>query len=70
MHGDFARAWSFNPGGILFFLVVSFQVPYRLFQIWRIRQRLQQWTPVTLSTVIACAMAIVLVAQWVWRSFA
>lgn len=68
MHGKFARAWAFNPGGYLFFLVVAIQVPYRLGQIWRIRRQLHQWAPVTLSTVIACLLGFTLVAQWVWRS--
>lgn len=68
MHGDFARAWAFNPGGFLFLLVVAVQIPYRLCQIWRIRRQLHQWAPVRLSTVIACLLAAVLVAQWIWRS--
>ncbi len=67
-HGDFASAWAFNPGGFLFFLVVVGQIPYRIGQIWRIRRQLQQWTPVTLSTVGACVLAFVLIAQWLWRS--
>jgi len=37
-HGDVARAWSFNPMGMLLFAVVVFQVPYRLAQIWRVRR--------------------------------
>lgn len=68
MHGDFARAWAFNPGGFLFLLVVAVQIPYRLGQIWRIRRQLQQWAPVKLSTVIASLLGVVLVAQWIWRS--
>ena len=68
MHGDIARAWAFNPGGFAFFPVVALQIPYRLGQIWRIRRQLHQWAPVRLSTAVACLLAVVLVAQWVWRS--
>jgi len=68
MDGEFARAWEFNPGGFLFLLVVALQIPYRLGQIWRIRRQLNQWTPVTLSTVVACVLAAILIGQWVLRS--
>jgi hypothetical protein len=55
-HGRLRDAWRFNPAGILFFAVVAFQVPYRAWQIVRIRQgrdehrftSFDQWTIVGL----------------------
>jgi len=68
MHGDIARAWAFNPGGFLFFVVIAGQIPYRMIQIWRMRHRLEQWHPVTLSTAIGCSLGVVLIGQWIWRT--
>lgn len=36
-HGDVARAWHYNPAGIWFFALVAIQIPYRAYQLWRIR---------------------------------
>jgi hypothetical protein len=55
-HGHPRDAWRFNPAGILFFAVVAFQVPYRAWQIVRIRHgrdehrftSFDQWTIVGL----------------------
>ena len=35
VRANFARAWQFNPAGILVFAVVVFQVPYRSIQLYR-----------------------------------
>ena len=68
-HGDLRKAWHFNPGGFVLFAVVAAQIPYRTLQIWRIRHKLREWCPVTLSTVIGCLLALLLLIQWIWRSF-
>jgi hypothetical protein len=67
-HGEPERAWDFNPGGFVLFAVVAAQIPYRMIQIWRIRHKLHEWRPVTLSTVIGCLLAGLLLVQWIWRS--
>src|SRR5207244_3088383 len=36
-HGNISSAWSYNPAGLWFFLIVAFQVPFRALQLWRIR---------------------------------
>ncbi len=36
-HGDLARACHFNAVGVLFFLFVAAQIPYQLWQLWRIQ---------------------------------
>src|SRR5688572_25368366 len=36
-HGEVARAWHYNPAGLWFFGLVAMQIPYRAWQLWRIR---------------------------------
>ena len=45
-HGQFARAWHFNPASFLVYLFVAAQIPWHAIQIWRLRanQRPLYWT--------------------------
>lgn len=36
-HGKVADAWRYNPAGLWFFALVAVQIPYRAWQIYRIR---------------------------------
>lgn len=36
VHGQWAQAWRFHPWGVVFYLFLCAQIPYRLFQIYRI----------------------------------
>ena len=67
MHGEFSRAWQFNPGGYLCFAIVAFQFPYRTLQIWRSRKHLEEWRPVKLSASVGGLLVAVLILQWIWR---
>lgn len=62
-HGDFGRAWHFNPAGFLFYAVVAVQVPFRLAQIWRIRTGRDIFRSPIFGWVIA-AVGVSLVLQW------
>lgn len=67
-HGDFSAAWGFNAAGILLFLFVVLQLPYRSLQIWRIKRgrhelRFHRWTTGAFI-FIAAAMII----QWLIRT--
>jgi hypothetical protein len=66
-HGELARAWHFNPGGLAFFVLAVAQIPYRSIQIWRLRHRLTPWQPVKLSAGVLCISAAILFVQWLWR---
>jgi hypothetical protein len=66
-HGEFRRAWSFNPAGLLVFLVVLIQIPYRALQVWRAHKNLDEWQLASVSIVIGCLLVVALIAQWVWR---
>lgn len=67
-HGDFTRAWHFHPTGILLFGIIAFQIPFRIFQLWRIysgrnplRVKHFEW--------IFYALCVVMLAQWIGRMF-
>jgi len=36
-HGDWSRAWLFNPAGPLLFVFFAVQIPFRAIQLWRLR---------------------------------
>ena len=64
-HGNIQQAVHFNPVGILFFGVVLFQIPYRLLQIVRHRQRRPE---IRLGKFGFWALGLVaagLVVQWI-----
>ncbi len=65
-HGQFGRAWKFNPGGTVVYLLVLAQVPWQIFQIRRI---LQRRTPIEAAWLYALPViaAVVLIIQWVVR---
>ena len=67
VHGDVSRAWTFNPSGMLIFLVVAAQVPYRVLQIWRIRSQQPQFRLVTLTTIGVSLLCVCLIGQWLCR---
>ena len=37
VRGDMATAWKYNPASIVWFVAMLLQYPYRLAQIWRLR---------------------------------
>lgn len=66
MHGQLAAAWRYNPAGILVFAVVAFQIPYRVWQLSRLRHGLPELNPVWLNLSWAFVGAALLI-QWVAR---
>ena len=67
VHGDFYKAWQFNPGGYLFCALVAAQVPYRIAQIWRLRLGFAPWRLVGVTSVFVGFAALILLVQWVVR---
>jgi len=64
--GDVSRAWLFNPGGVLFFLMVVFQVPYRIYQIHRVRTgRRPYFNKYFIWS--ALGLALIMFGQWIFR---
>lgn len=65
-HGHVAAAWAYHPIGIAFFALLFAQIPYRLYQIRRLRQgrpELAHWTQWALLWLLVAA----LLGQWVLR---
>ncbi len=66
-HGQMSDAWSYNPAGFFFFAIVAFQIPYRIYQIVRVRRGLGQHRFAWLDNGALLAVAVVLLIQWFWR---
>ena len=63
-HGDLSRAWDFNPIGPLFFPLIAIQVPYRLWQLARIRRGEPAVELGTWGLVPLLIVAGLLIVQW------
>ncbi|UUO06548.1 DUF2752 domain-containing protein [Blastopirellula sp. J2-11] len=63
-HGDLPGSLAYNPSGVLLFGVVLFQIPYRLAQLWRIRQGRQSWNLGIAAAAIFSAIFAVMLVQW------
>ncbi|QEG24290.1 DUF2752 domain-containing protein [Mariniblastus fucicola] len=65
-HAQFGRAFSFNPAGPLVYLFVLFQIPwhlYQMFRLWKLRRPIETlWLYVPLF-----AMSGAILIQWLWR---
>lgn len=65
-HGQFSRAWHFNPGGVLFFLFVVAQIPWRITQLILIRTGIgERW--VGKFDWVLWIVTGALVLQWILR---
>jgi hypothetical protein len=63
-HGRLGDAWRFNPAGLLFFAVVAYQIPYRLWQIWRIRQGKPEHHLARVDNWVLSGLVVVMLVQW------
>lgn len=64
-HGDLTASLAFNPGGILVFGLVLFQIPYRVAQLLRIRWGHDTWDLTTASLWLWSVIGVVLLMQWI-----
>jgi len=62
-HGQFERAWRYNPGGLLFFGIVVFQLAYRPYQLYRIKKGRSEFHAWWLNVAI-WFLVIGLISQW------
>jgi hypothetical protein len=65
-HGDLGAAWRYNPAGVLLFAATAFQIPFRLYQIGRLRRGLPDLRWRALDWCLWLILAA-LAAQWVGR---
>ena len=66
-HGELAAAWSYNPAGLLLFGIMAFQLPFRGYQLWRLRRGLPELALTRAAQVGFAALGIALVVQWAMR---
>lgn len=63
-HGRIAEAWNYNGASLLVFAFVLVQIPYRTFQVWRIRSgRGEIYWPL-LSNIIIAVVVGAMFLQW------
>lgn len=67
-HGNIVRAFTFNFAGPLLFSLMAFQLVYRPWQLWRIRNGQREFDLTTPGGLALGAIAIVLVLQWAIRA--
>ncbi len=63
-HGDLAASLAFNPGGILVFGVVVFQVVYRPWQLWRLWRGRAPYNLLQPGLWLWATIGVVLGVQW------
>lgn len=66
-HGQVREAWHYNPAGLLFFAIVAFQIPYRIFQIVQVRQGRGHHRFAWFDTATLIGLATILLVQWLYR---
>jgi hypothetical protein len=64
-HGEIARAWQFNPAGLLLFPLVAFQIPYQAAQLLRLKSGRQPWKLELIGVGVFAAAVIAMFAQWI-----
>ena len=62
-HGQFQKAWNFNPASFLVYLLIIGQIPWQSIQLWRIRRGL---LPIDTLWIYSLPLvtALALVTQW------
>jgi hypothetical protein len=66
-HGDVASAWSYNPAGLFWFAVMAFQIPFRSYQLWRIRHGLPEAELSRTAVATFVLLGVLLLGQWALR---
>ncbi len=66
-HGQWSMAWKYHPVGIVFFLIVLAQIPYRSWQIWRIKT-LRGEARVGGAGWAVLVFLVLIIGQWVIRA--
>jgi hypothetical protein len=62
-HGQFAKAWKFNPASYAVYLFIAAQLPWHLIQLWRLQNR---HPPLESSIVYMAPIGLVLLLFTSW----
>lgn len=63
---DLASAWHYNPAGILLFGCMVLQIPFRGWQLWRLR-RGQREVEIAALPWLLVAVSVLMILQWLVR---
>jgi hypothetical protein len=66
-HGDVIAALTFNAAGLLIFVVVAAQIPYRAVQLWRIRRGLGELQMTKFAIWLLGGIVALMLVQWAFR---
>jgi hypothetical protein len=66
-HGNLARAWHYNPAGILLFPFLAFQIPYQAAQLWRLQVGRRPWNIGAVGYGVFGASFLVMLVQWLLK---
>ena len=65
---DFRGGLEFNPVGLLLFVALVVQIPYRAVQLWRCTRRQPPWRLSHLGTWSLIIIIVLLCVQWILRT--
>lgn len=64
--GRWRDAWNLNPASFLLYVFVAIQIPWQLYQLWRIRLGKSEYDSMwTFAPLLVCSLG--LVAQWIYK---
>lgn len=66
-HGELEQAFSYNAAGLLLYIAVVFQLPFRGWQILRLRRGKPELDFNLIGGVYLLATAVILFGQWIVR---
>lgn len=66
-HGDVIGAWNFHPVGPFFFAFVAAQIPYRGWQLWRVRTGRGRWREGYWAHLPLAVIVTLMLTRWVAR---
>lgn len=62
-HGQFVRAWNFNPASYAVYLFVAIQIPWHAIQIWRLWSNRK---PIEWEHIYLVPISVVVIMTVVW----
>lgn len=66
-HARLREAWNYNPAGYMFFAIVLFQLPYRIYQMVRVMRGYDAYRFERVDTWALVVLVAALVGQWCWK---
>ena len=67
-HCDLPRAWHFHPVGVFFFFIVLTQIPFRIYQLTRLRRGLRPLSHRSLELFPAVVL-LAFCTRWIFQAF-